>query len=172
MTVFGWLRRLLHREPAEKTPSPSALGVIAFEPAPAEGSSDAPVWCVAANVLIERGHGPRGVEKRRGTKHFAPGAKVYVYNFFWGTAGERVTVVGHHRKSRRFIRLTMPAKHLANWRAELVYSPYVAKQVREFGEFAALPADSVKARLRAEEIAESYIKQGALSQPFITRSPQ
>jgi hypothetical protein len=168
MTVFGWLKNILHRTPAPAV----ALHDVPDQPAaPVEESSDGPVWCVAANVLVERGHGPGGAEKRLGTKHFAPGAKVFVYYFFWGTAGERVTVMGRHRKSRRFIRLTMPAKHLANWRAELVYSPYVTKQVREFGEFAGLPADSEKARLRAEEIAASYIKQGAPSQPFVTRPP-
>ena len=168
MTVFGWLKRILHRTPELASGSHD---VSCQAPAPLEESTDGPVWCVAANVLMERGHGPGGAEKRRGTKHFAPGAKVFVYSFFWGTAGERVTVIGRHRKSHRFIRLTMPAKHLANWRAELVYSPYVAKQVREFGEFAGLAADSEKARLRAEEIAAGYVKQGAPSQPFVTRRP-
>jgi hypothetical protein len=168
MNVFGWIKRILHRSPALATGSHDAL---IDAPAPVEEALDGPVWCVAANVLMERGYGPGGAEKRRGTKHFAPGAKVFVYYFFWGTGGERVTVIGRHRKSHRFIRLTMPAKHLANWRAELVYSPYIAKQVREFGEFAGLPADSEKARLRAEEIAASYIKQGAPSQPFVARPP-
>jgi hypothetical protein len=165
MAVFGWLKSILRRVPA--------LGAASQDVPrqPAEESSSDAVWCVAANVLMERGHGPGGTEKRRGTKHFAPGAKVLVYYFFWGEGGERVTVIGRHRKSRRFIRLTMSSKHLANWRAELVYSPYVAKQVREFGEFAGLTAGSEKARLRAEEIAASYIKQGAPSQPFVTRPP-
>ncbi len=166
MTVFGWLKRLFYRTPSLAA---NSNDVAAHAAAPVEKSSDGPVWCVAANVLIERGYGPGGAEKRRGPKHFAPGAKVFVYEFFWGMGGESVTVIGRHRKSHRFIRLTMPAKHLANWRAELVYSPYVARQVREFGEFAGLPADSGKARLRAEEIAASYIKQGAPSQPFVTR---
>jgi hypothetical protein len=120
---------------------------------------------------MERGYGPGGAAKRRGTKHFAPGAKVFVYEFFWGMGGESVTVIGRHRKSHRFIRLSMKAKHLANWRAELVYSPYVIKQIRESGEFARLPADSDCARRRAEEIAASYMRQGAQSQPFVTRPP-
>ena len=168
MNVFGWTKRILQRSPAIAT---GPHDVLIDTPAPVEEAPDGPVWCVAANVLMERGYGPGGAEKRRGTKHFAPGAKVFVFYFFWGMGGERVTVIGRHRKSRRFIRLTMPAKHLANWRAELVYSPYVAKQVREFGEFAVLPADSEKARQRAEEIAASYIKRGAPVQPFVTRPP-
>ena len=157
MRVFGWLKSILKRTPVP----PAAFHVLPDKASvTAEESSDGPVWCVAANVLMERGHGPGGREKRRGTKHFAPGAKVFIYEFFGGC----VTVIGRHRKSRRFIRLTMPAKHLANWRAELVYSPYVIKQVGR-------PPHYENARLRAEEIAASYIKQGAGSQPFATRPP-
>ena len=128
-------------------------------------------WCVAANVVMECAYGPGGLEKRRGTKHFAPGAKVYVYDFFWGVAGERVTVMGRHRGSHRFIQLSMRAKHLANWRAELVYSPTVAKVIRENAVFGSLDAGSDRARRRAEEIAARYMKDGAPSQPYVTRPP-
>jgi hypothetical protein len=124
-----------------------------------------------ANVVLERGYGPGGVEKRRGTRHFAPGAKVFVYDFFWGTGGDNVTVMGRHRKSHRFIQLSMQAKHLANWRAELVYSPAVAKVIRESAEFGSVDAGSDRARHRAEEIAAAYIKRGAPSQPYVTRPP-
>jgi hypothetical protein len=144
----------------------------------ADGTDDAvaskspeSAWCVAANVVAERGHGPGGAERRRGTKHFAPGAKVYVYTFFWGMGGERVTVIGRHRKSRRFIRLTMPARHLANWRAELVYSPYVIRQISASGEFAKYPAGSDDARRAAEKIVAGYLRLGAASQPYTTRAP-
>ena len=120
---------------------------------------------------MERPYGLGGLEKRRGTKHFAPGAKVYVYEFFWGVGGENVTVMGRHRKSHRFIQLSMRAKHLANWRAELVYSPAVAKVIRENAEFGRLDAGSKRARRRTEEIAARYIKDGAVSQPYVTRPP-
>lgn len=123
-----------------------------IDPGPENRGSD-PAWCVAANVVMERAYGPGGAETRRGTRHFAPGAKVFVYAFFWGMAGESVTVMGRHRKSHRFIQLSMSAKHLANWRAELVYSPTVAKVIRENAEFGSLQAGSDRARLRAEEIA-------------------
>jgi len=136
-----------------------------------ENRGSDPAWCVAANVVMERPYGPGGVEKRRGTKHFAPGAKVYVYGFFWGMGGERVTVMGRHRKTHRFIQLNMNAKHLANWRAELVHSPAVAKVIRENAEFGNLDAGSERARHRAEEIAARYMKDGAVSQHFVTRPP-
>lgn len=130
-----------------------------------------PVWCVVANVVMERTYGPGGAERRSGTKHFAPGAKVYVVGFFWGTGGERVTVVGRHRKSHRFITLAMEAEHLANWRAELVYSPHVIERVREYGAFSSGDPGGEEARTKAERIARSYVEHGAAPQPFVTRPP-
>jgi hypothetical protein len=53
----------------------------------------------------------------------------------------------------------------------LVYSPAVATVIRQNGEFGSLDAGSDRARRRAEEIAARYIKEGAPSQPYTTRSP-
>lgn len=128
--------------------------------------ANGPVWCVVANVLIERPHGPGGGEIRSGTKHFAPGAKVHVVHYFWGMGGERVTVVGRHRKSKRYITLVMQADHLANWRAELVYSPHVIRHVLEHRGFS-----GPEPQAHAEQIAASYNKNGAARQPFTTRPP-
>jgi hypothetical protein len=70
----------------------------------------------------------------------------------------------------------MQAAHLANWRAELIYSPHVIREAladredgsgpREFGRFA---HGSEASRLRAEEIVASYIAKGAALQPFVKR---
>ncbi|MDB5292742.1 MAG: hypothetical protein JWL69_3983 [Phycisphaerales bacterium] len=166
MKLLALLQRLFHHNPSR---GDNAGDEIA---AKSVGGDNVPVWCVAANVVMEHSYGPGGAETRRGTKHFAPGAKVFVYDFYWGMGGERVSVIGRHRKSKRFIRLTMPSDRLANWRAELVYSPYVAKQIRESGEFGKFPPGSEDARRRAEEIAAGYIARGAKSQPFITRPPK
>ena len=112
-----------------------------------------PAWCVVANVVRERVYGPGGIERRSGTKHFAPGTKLYVCNFFWGVGGERITVIGRHRKSRRFIHVSMAAKHLTNWRAALVYSPFIAAQIRKF---AYEDPSSEAAKSQAENIAANY----------------
>ena len=85
-----------------------------------------PAWCIAANIVHERDYGPGGVEKRRGTKQFAPGAKVYIVNFNRGFRAN-ITVIGRQRKSHRYITLITEPKWLVNWRVELVYSPYVLK---------------------------------------------
>lgn len=160
MGLIDWLRRrfagLLTRRAVD---APVASAPVA----------ETPVWCVVANVLHERPYGPGGVEKRRGTRQFAPGAKVYVFSYFWGEGGEVVTVVGRHRKSKRYITLSMKAIHLANWRAELVYSPHVIRQILHDGEFANLSRGGAESQALAERIAAMYRLGGAASQPYTTR---
>jgi uncharacterized protein (TIGR02996 family) len=130
-----------------------------------------PIWCVAANAVLERPYGPGGAETRRGTKHFTPGAKVYVFDFFWGMGGEQVTVIGRHRKAGRYITLSMCAAHLANWRAELVYAPAVIRRITESGgEFGHFPRGSEESMRRAEEIAAMYQQRGTAKQPYATRA--
>lgn len=160
MSLIDWLRRrfagLLTRRAVD---APVASAPVA----------ETPVWCVVANVLHERPYGPGGIEKRRGTRQFAPGAKVYVFSYFWGMAGETVTVVGRQRKTKRYITSIVQANHLANWRAELVYSPHVIRQILDYGEFAKLPRGGAESQAHAEEIAAMYRQGGAASQPYTTR---
>ena len=88
-----------------------------------------PVWCVRANVVQERPYGPGGLEIRRGTKHFAPGAKVYCTHVYWDGPMTSVEVVGHHRGSHRYVKMIIGHERLTNFRAELVYSPYIIEQL-------------------------------------------
>jgi hypothetical protein len=174
MAILKWLRDLFRTIPST-APLPKGVQSISGQfispPTPEQLASGSlkPVWSVVANVVHERAYGPGGVEKRHGTKHFAPGAKVYVIYFHWGTAGERVTVAGHHRKSGRYIYINIAAKALANWRAELVYSPYVIRQTWEHGEMVRFGPESDLARQRAEEIVVGYTTRGAKTQPYVER---
>lgn len=90
-----------------------------------EGTNSLAVWCVVANVMREHAFGPGGAERRRGTKHFQPGAKVYCFPALWGDDYEDVQVVGRHRATHRYVTMIVPSRWLTNWRVELVYSPYV-----------------------------------------------
>jgi hypothetical protein len=81
-----------------------------------------PIWCPVANVAEQIQFGAQET-LRRGTKHFAAGAKVYCRLIYGG--GESVEVVGHHRRSHRYITIVIQAKYLTRWRSELVYSPHV-----------------------------------------------
>ena len=47
--------------------------------------SPPPVWTVTANIVPTRKFGPGGTETRMGTKHFSPGTKVYIIDWYPGT---------------------------------------------------------------------------------------
>lgn len=144
-----------------------------------------PAWCIVANIIRERPYGPGGQELRPGTKHFAPGAKVYVVKFFWGMGGESLTVVGRHRRSHRYITLSIQSTWLVNWRVELVYSPYVI-QVLQQHPYTYWPyrqrivtsdtqrMGSLEAKAKAEEIIrnlQQWHPTAGQTQPYITRAP-
>lgn len=88
------------------------------------------VWCVVANIAREQRFGPSGNESRRGTKHFAPGAKVYCLPAHWGDGYEDIMVIGRHRATHRYVKMVLPAKRLTNWRVDLVYSPHVIAELQ------------------------------------------
>jgi len=96
------------------------------------GPHPAPVWCVVANVVVERPYGPRGAERRRGTKHFVPEAKVYVLKPLWdwfpyGGGMSHLMVIGRARKTHRSIAVVVRSTWLTNWRVQLVYSPHIIR---------------------------------------------
>jgi hypothetical protein len=94
-----------------------------------EQSEVNPFWCVAASIVEERVYGPSGSWRNRGTKHFLPGAKIYIVSSYGGMGSETVTVVGRHRRSHRYITIDLATICLTNLRVELVYSPHVIKQI-------------------------------------------
>jgi hypothetical protein len=69
-----------------------------------------PVWCVEASIVEDRIYGPNGSWSRKGTKHFAPNARVYIIDAYWGMGGETVTVVGRHRSSHFYVKMDIPTK--------------------------------------------------------------
>lgn len=87
-------------------------------------------WTALGNIVRERPFGPGGLETRLGTKHFAPGAKVYIIDWYAGMA-ERVIVIGQHRKSKKLIRLVIDVKLLETLRPKVCYSPAVIQKIKE-----------------------------------------
>ena len=88
-------------------------------------------WTAVANIVRERPYGPSGAETRYGTKHFAPGAKVYIIDWYAGMC-ERIIVVGQHRKSKRMIRLVINVKLVENLRVKVCYAPAVIAKIKEY----------------------------------------
>lgn len=87
-------------------------------------------WTAVGNIVRERNYGPKGAEIRIGTKHFAPGAKVYIIDWYAGMC-ERIVVVGLHRKSKKFIRLAIDVKVVENLRPKLCYTPAAIKKIKD-----------------------------------------
>ena len=131
-------------------------------------------WCVAANIIMERKYGPGGAETRSGTKHFPAGSKVYILSHFWGMGGERVTVVGRHRGSHRYVTMTISSTLLANLRTELVYSPFIVNLIKtrgEYSKYSTSKPDGEATRMRAEEIVAMWKNSSGKEQFFLTRDP-
>jgi hypothetical protein len=99
------------------------------EPAPASA------WCLVGNIAENTSHGEGGSDKQIGTKHFSPRTKVYCLPPQWGDGYEDIKVIGRHRGSKQFVTLTMPARHVTNWRAKVVYDPEVLRRLAEHGNY-------------------------------------
>ena len=97
-----------------------------------ENSEIQPIWCLAANLNDERLHGEGGAEVRHGTKHFAPGAKVYFYPPLWGDGYSKMQMIGRHRVTHRFVIMVIESRWLIRWRAERVYSPRIIREMESF----------------------------------------
>ena len=120
------------------------MWAMTSEPKQSEASA---IWAAVGNLKDPCLIGPEGGEPHPGTKHFRGGAKVYVIDAFWGTL-DSVTVIGQHRKSRRFICIALKAKHIENLRVKLIYSPQVRRLAEEhFGKDRALPTKEDAERL-------------------------
>lgn len=88
-----------------------------------------PIWAPVANIVEERPYGPGGAETRQGTRHFQPGAKVYVSTRLGHFKRMSFQVIGRHRASHRYVTMVVSAAWLTRWRVELVYSPYVIEEI-------------------------------------------
>jgi hypothetical protein len=87
-------------------------------------------WTAVGNIVRERPYGPGGAETRFGTKHFAPGAKVYIIDWYAGMC-RRIIVVGMHRKSKRWITLAIDVRLVENLRPKVCYDPTVIAKFKE-----------------------------------------
>lgn len=123
-------------------------------------------WTAVANIVRERPYGPGGAEIRSGTKHFAPGAKVYIIDLFGGMC-ERIVVVGQHRKSKKLTAIVIDVKLVENLRAKVCYSPAVIEKIKEY----CARQYSLSIRQLTQEFAETVCRVVPIWQAEAWRTP-
>ena len=98
LTALWWL--LCRRPRVDPAPAPTP---------PKDFDPKTPVWAIFGNIVEDRPHGEGGHERRSGTKHFPPGAKVYLFPPLWGPDSFN-DGAGLHRvlTAARFIKARMP----------------------------------------------------------------
>jgi hypothetical protein len=85
------------------------------------------VYCLVGNIIDKHEFG-ENKEIRYGTKHFAPGTKVYCYPGMYSN-DERVYVVGKPRKTFKLIKVIMPTKYITNFRLKRIYDKRIIKDM-------------------------------------------
>lgn len=108
------------------------------------------LWAAVGNIKRICWKGTGLSEAHPGTKHFRGGAKVFVVSAFWGVTGI-VTVIGQHRKSRRWLCIHMRSIHLEQLRPKVVYHPVVRRLMLEqaYALWTALPGQEYVEQLCA-----------------------
>ena len=85
-------------------------------------------WCLVGNIVEEHAFGEEHVIKY-GTKHFRPGAKVYINLVYGGMGHENILVIGVPRHSKKYIEIVIRRKYVCNFRVQKVYRPAVLKMM-------------------------------------------
>ncbi|MBC6462478.1 hypothetical protein [Actinomadura sp. HBU206391] len=127
-----------------------------------DGVGEILAWCVVANVTDRIPHGEGGREFRRGLRHFAAGARLWVLPAQWGDGWENAIVVGRHRGSRRYVRMVVPLRHLTRFRVRAVYSPTVFRELtRPWAPRGDHPIGLWDSREHAERAAAAALRRTA-----------
>ena len=97
-----------------------------------QNSNDDPEWrwCLVGNIVKEHAFGEEQ-EIRRGTKQFAPGAKVYCAESMWGDGYESIGVLGLPRHGRKYIEVIMKSKMIENFRLQKVFKPAILEIMKQ-----------------------------------------
>lgn len=85
-------------------------------------------WCLVGNIVDEHEFG-QDRKIMRGTKHFRPGAKVYVNLVYGGMGHEKILVIGNPRHSQQYIEIVISRKYVENFRLQRVYKPQVLERM-------------------------------------------
>lgn len=108
-------------------------------------------WCLVGNIVHERRYGEGGNQVRQGTRHFAPGTKVYCLPAQWGDGYEHIVVIGRHRGSHGWATMVIESAWVTNWRAQVVYEPAVLRRIQE------ATSEPGRRNWRSKEEVDTYV---------------
>lgn len=83
-------------------------------------------WCLVGNIVEKHEFGEEHVIKL-GTKHFPPGAKVFINPVYGGMGHEHILVVGVPRHMKQYVEIVIRRKLVRNFRVHKVYKPAILK---------------------------------------------
>ncbi len=89
-------------------------------------------WALVGNVVDENVYGEES-EIRHGTKHFSPGAKVYMAPPNWGDGYEKIRVIGMSRPHHRYEHIIMESRLIDfdTLRIQKVYNPTILNMMNQ-----------------------------------------
>ncbi|TDT98665.1 hypothetical protein EDD99_6895 [Streptomyces sp. 846.5] len=120
---------------------------------------DALGWCLVANVARETARGEAGLDIQRGTRHFAPGALLWIPPGRWDPGHRRVHAVGRHRgNARRYVNMVVRVDDLENFRVKGIYSDALVRGLNGYHHDPAAPRtlQNPWTRERAQSYADSW----------------
>ncbi len=86
------------------------------------------IYCLVGNIIDEHAFGP-DKEIKYGTKHFAPGAKVFCFPYQWDPGNGTLLVIGKARKKYKLIKVVMQVRYIHNFRLKKVYDKEVIREM-------------------------------------------
>ncbi len=87
-------------------------------------------WCLVGNIVEKHEFG-EAHELKYGTKHFRPGAKVFINLVYGGMGHEHILVIGVPRHMKNYIEVVIRRKFVCNFRVQRVYKPAVLKMMSD-----------------------------------------
>ena len=88
------------------------------------------VWCLVGNIVESHKYG-ESKERMTGTKHFRPGAKVFMAPANWGDGYEKIVVIGCPRHKKNYIEIIMRSEYTENHRIQKIYQPSILKMMEK-----------------------------------------
>lgn len=87
-------------------------------------------WCLVGNIVEKHEFG-EAHELKYGTKHFRPGAKVFINLVYGGMGHEHILVIGVPRHMKTYVEVVIRRAHVCNFRVQKVYKPAVLKMMND-----------------------------------------